>query len=267
MNRLFVIVFVAILLSGCAAPSASPLPTDPPPPGNTPLPSATLTATATFTATATDTPTTTFTPTLTPTLTQTPTWTFTPSPTLTPTYALPRFTVTSQAHCRYGPASAFLHAGDLYPGDTGTVGGRYQNSAWLYVKLDKLDYWCWVSPSVVEVVGDISKLVYQQVRLPGPSVLYNPPAYVRASRNGNEVTVTWAGVPMTEDDDRGYLLDVFVCQNSINLWSPVSLPNQYSTSYTFTDEPGCANSSGGVLYAVEKHGYILPPLKIDWPAP
>ena len=145
--------------------------------------------------------------------------------------------------------------------------GRFLNSAWLYVKFDKLAYWCWVSPSVVDVVGNINTLVYQQLRLPEAAPLYNPPAWVRAVRNGNQVTVTWAAVPMTDDDDRGYLLDVFVCQNTYYTWYPVSLPNDNSTSYTFTDEAGCASKSGGRLYAVEKHGYVVPFLTIDWPAP
>ena len=84
-------------------------------------------------------PTQTFTPTETPvpTLTFTPTITLTPTITATPTFAFPSVTVNKQAHCRYGPAVAYLHAADLYPGDTGTVRGRFIYSKWLYVKFDK----------------------------------------------------------------------------------------------------------------------------------
>ena len=83
----------------------------------------------------------------------------TPSPTIaaTPTFAFPTVTVNKQAHCRYGPSVAYLHAADLYPGDTGTVRGRYIYSNWLYIKFDKLNYFCWVAPSVVDVVGDVSR--------------------------------------------------------------------------------------------------------------
>lgn len=266
MKRWITLLLLSGVLAGCSLPLPGPTPT--------PEPTATQEASPLLptptrepsrTPAPTDTPTPT--PSRTPTVTATPTITQTPTLTLSPTFDLPDVTVHTQAHCRYGPARAFLHAGDLYPGDKGQVGGRYQNSAWLYVKFDKLNYWCWVAPSVVDVEGDITRLVYQPVRLPGPSVLYNPPEYVRAVRKGNEVTVTWPAIWMTEDDDRGYLLDVFVCQNGFYTWYPVALPNQYSTSYTFTDEAGCAGKSGGVLYAVEKHGYIFPALTIDWPAP
>ena len=94
----------------------------------------TATAFSTTEATWTDTPSpsATFTPTETPTITETPTLTFTPSitPTAsitpTPTFAFPSVTVNKQAHCRYGPSVAYLHAADLYPGDAGTVRGRFE---------------------------------------------------------------------------------------------------------------------------------------------
>jgi hypothetical protein len=36
------------------------------------------------------------------------------------------------------------------------------------------------------------------------------------------------------------------------------------TSYVFADEGGCAGSSSGLLYTVEKHGYT-DPVTIPWP--
>jgi hypothetical protein len=175
-------------------------------------------------------------------------------------------TVNAQAHCRYGPNVAYLHAADLYPGDTGSVRGRFQNSKWLYVKFDKLDYFCWVAPSVVDLAGDISTLNYAPVNLPGPSVLYKPPQYVMALRSEEYVTISWKMVDMTDDDDRGYFLDMFVCQDGHYLWFPISLATKTETSYTVKDEAGCPLSSGGKLYAVEKHGYTRP-VDIPWPAP
>src|SRR5688500_14001058 len=108
----------------------------------TPSPSATLTATKTLTAT----------PVFTATITSSPTIS------ATATFAFPAATVNKQAHCRYGPSVAYLHAADLFPGDTGTVRERYIYGNWLYVKFDKLNYFCWVAPSVVDVVGDTSTL-------------------------------------------------------------------------------------------------------------
>src|SRR5215204_3861166 len=74
-----------------------------------------------------------------PTQTFTPAFTFTPEATLTstitptPTFSFPTATVNKQAHCRYGPSVAFLHAADLYPGDTGQVNARFEYSGWLYM--------------------------------------------------------------------------------------------------------------------------------------
>ena len=104
----------------------------------TKTPTPTNTPTSTPTPTDTPTPTSTFTPTETPTLTITPSPTITP----TPTFAFPSVVVNKQAHCRYGPAQAYLHAADLYAGDTGTVRGRYVNSTWLLIKFNKIPYFC-----------------------------------------------------------------------------------------------------------------------------
>jgi hypothetical protein len=240
---------------------------------------ATLTATS-ITATAaswtkTSTPTFTFTPTntLTPTLTSTPTITFTPTiaststVTATATFAFPTVTVNKQAHCRYGPSQAYLHAADLYPGDMGTVRGRFVYSNWLYIKLDKLNYFCWVAPSVVDIVGDISKVGYKELNLQSiGSNQYGPPHNVVAVRDGDNVTVSWDQMVMTKDKDRGYLWELFVCQNGAYLWWTGSYPDQFTTSFTVKDEAGCAQPSSGKLYTVEKHGFSEPAI-INWPAP
>lgn len=205
--------------------------------------------------------------TLTPTLTFTPTETLTPTITVTPTYAFPMVTVNKQAHCRYGPSVAYLHAADLYAGDVGTVRGRFIYSKWLYVKIDKLNYFCWVAPSVVDVVGDVSQIAYEELNLQSiGSNMYGPPKNVTAVRNDNKVTISWEQVNMTKDDDRGYLLELFVCQGGAYLWWTDSYPDQYTTSYTVKDEAGCSEPSSGLLYTVEKHGFSQP-VKIPWPAP
>ena len=234
---------------------------------------ATLTATS-MTATAaswTDTPvpTSTFTPTetLSPTVTFTRTITPTFTITATPTFAFPAATVNKQAHCRYGPSVAYLHAADLYPGDVGSVRGRFIYSNWLYIKFDKLDYFCWVAPSVVDVVGDVSTVGYKELNLQSiGSNQYGPPRNITAVRNGNEVVITWDRVEMTKDKDRGYLLELFVCQKGAYLWWTDSYEDQYTTSYEVRDEPGCSEPSSGKLYTVEKHGFS-DPVDIPWPAP
>ena len=243
--------------------------------GPSPEEQAAMTATAnTATAAAwtkTPTPTLTFTPTasqtFTPTLTLTPTITPSPTVTATPTYAFPSATVNKQAHCRYGPSVAYLHAADLFPGDTGTVRERYIYSTWLYVKFDKLDYFCWVAPTVVDVVGDITVLQYKELNLQSiGSNQYGPPHGVTAVRDGDNVTVSWEQVEMTKDKDRGYLWELFVCQNGNYIWWTDSYPEQFTTSFTVRDESGCSLPSSGKLYTVEKHGFSEPAI-IPWPPP
>jgi len=202
-----------------------------------------------------------------PTATFTPTITPTSTITATPTFNFPSVTVNKQAHCRYGPSVAYLHAADLSAGDAGTVRGRFPYSNWLYVKFDKLNYFCWVAPSVVNIVGDVKTVGYKELNLQSiGSNMYGPPKGVTVVRNGNEVLISWKQVKMTKDDDRGYLLELFVCQDTIYKWWTDSYPDQYSTSYEVKDEAGCAQPSSGKLYTVEKHGFS-DPVDIPWPQP
>jgi hypothetical protein len=245
------ILLVILLSSACAPASGQQATQTVPSSTDTPIPTSTLTPTATPT----------------PTIEVTPTLTLTPTITATATFAFPSVTVNKQAHCRYGPSVAYLHAADLYTGDKGTVRGRFIYSNWLYVKFDKLDYFCWVAPSVVDVEGDVSTVAYKELNLQSiGSNMYGPPEGVTAVRNGNEVIISWQQVEMTEDDDRGYLLELFVCQDTIYKWWTDSYPDQYSTSYEIRDEAGCALPSSGKLYTVEKHGFSEP-VNIPWPQP
>ena len=158
------------------------------------------------------------------------------------------------------PRRAYLPAADLYEGDHGLVWNRNYGGDWLWVRFDKLTYACWVSASVVTVDGDVSSVVPYFHPLP-VSVLYKPPKNVKAERQGDEVLVTWSRVDMTEDDDRGYLIEAKVCQNG-NLISTVVRTDD--TQYAFLDEQGCTKDSGGKLYTVEKHGYT-DSVPIPWP--
>jgi hypothetical protein len=250
---------LGLLFATACAPSPGQQTTQTAPPSTATFTSWTGTPIPTLTSTATRT--------LTPTSEFTPTTTFTPTVSATATFAFPTVTVNKQAHCRYGPSVAYLHAADLYAGDKGTVRGRFIYSNWLYVKFDKLNYFCWVAPSVVDVVGDVSTLAYKELNLQSiGSNMYGPPTGVSAVRNGNEVIISWDQVRMTEDDDRGYLLELFVCQDTFYKWWTDSYPDQYSTSYEVRDEAGCAQPSSGKLYTVEKHGFSEP-VNIPWPQP
>lgn len=260
------LIWIVFSISGCS-PGLSPLSTPLPSPSLTPTASQTVSPTLAFTSTASATitpaPTQTLTPTITrtPTETRTPTITLTATPTLTPTYDFPDVAVNvAAAHCRYGPSTGYLHAADLYQGDHGTVRGRNNSATWLYIKFDKLHYFCWVAASVVDIQGDVM-LIYPTERKLPVSVLYGPPDNVQAVRTGDKVLVTWDRENMTEDDDRGYMIEAYVCQEERYLFIVVATD---TTSYEFTDESGCSQESGGLLYTVEKHGYT-DPVRIPWP--
>jgi hypothetical protein len=259
--KIYKIILLIFLVVAACAPSAEQQSTPT-------LPAATATVTSEpMTQTPEATVTSTNTITSEPTITATSTIELTPTISATPTFAFPSVTVNKQAHCRYGPSVAYLHAADLYPGDTGTVRGRFIYSNWLYIKFDKLKYFCWVAPSVVDVVGDTSTVAYKELNLQSiGSNMYGPPRNVTAVRDGNHVTISWEKVEMTLDDDRGYLLELFVCQDTVFYWWTDSYLDQDSTSYTVRDEAGCAQPSSGKLYTVEKHGFSEPAM-IPWPEP
>ena len=229
------------------------------------LPSFATTATntpePTSTTTATPTPTLTPTSTHTPTVTLTPSITPTPSVTPTPTFDFPDAEVNvPAAHCRYGPDTAYLHAGDLYQSDHGLVWNRNFNASWLWVRFDKLHYACWVSATVVDIEGDPFIVTVYINPLP-KSTLYGPVQHVSAAREGDQVIIAWDEVWMTIDDDRGYFIQARICTQA-------GLIDAYAhtdgTSYTLTDLTTCGSLSGGKLYAVEKHGYT-DPVAIPWP--
>ncbi len=261
MKKAIWIIIIFVFASACNPPALAPTITP------TVLPTATQTNSVTPTATITVSPSATNTRTVTSTSSPRATATITDTATILPTatFDFPEVNVHTQAHCRYGPSSAYLHAADLYPGDTGQVRGRYVNSKWLHVKFDKLNYWCWVSPSVIDVVGDITTVRFIEPSLQTiGSNMYGPPQNVKATRNGDEVTISWSQMSMTEDDDRGYFIEAWVCQNGAYLWWTVSFPEQYTTSYTVSDQSGCTYPSSGVVYTVEKHGYSQS-ATIPWP--
>jgi hypothetical protein len=169
-------------------------------------------------------------------------------------------TVLEQANCRYGPGQAYLYSHGLYAGDRAAVDGRSGSGGWLWVQPENLDRHCWVAASVVTPVENVMELPAVTSRLPH-STLYGPPEAVEAVRQGDRVIVAWEPVKMTEDDDRGYLIEASVCDNGRRIWTAVHTDGN---TYEFTDSPGCSGESGGKLYTVEKHGYT-DPVEIPWP--
>ncbi len=227
----------------------------------TPTPTPTFTPTVTPTPTDTPTPTNTSTATLTPTPTYTPTITQTPTLTPTATFDFPDIHVSvEQAHCRFGPGTAYLHAFTVYEGQHAEVHGRNDWNTWLWVLFDGEPRHCWIAASVTQIDGDVRTVAVAQTLLP-QSTLYGPPTGIRAARQGDQVFISWEPVWMTEDDYRGYMIEAYVCQDGAYFMLAVAIDG---TSTTITDQPGCPRGSSGRLYTVEKHGYAGP-VPIPWP--
>lgn len=217
----------------------------------TPSPSPSATPTPFFTATPSQTATITLTPTITPTASNTPT--ITPTPVV-------RGRVSVQSNCRYGPGSAYLYEWGLFPGNRVTILGRNQDASWVYVDPWNYTDYCWMKASLLEISGDVHSVPEMYTLLPFGE-LYWPPQDVSAVRDGDQVTVFWTRVPMTLDDDRGYLIEAWLCQDGqvrftpLHFWSPPALLH---------DEAGCLQPSSARIYTAEKHGYTRW-VKIPWP--
>jgi hypothetical protein len=244
-------------LAWSARPTPAPTPTITP----TATASSTLTVTLTMTPSPTPSVTATLAATETPTPDYTATITLTPSKTPTPT-ATPeiRGRVLEQANCRYGPGAAYLYEWGLYPANRVTVLGRNQDGSWVYVDPWTYVDYCWVKTSLLELTGDVFSVPQVWTLLPYTEFYY-PPPNVSATRQGDEVTVWWDDVWMSLDDDRGFLIEAWVCQDgqliftAINPWDPPAV---------LIDEAGCQQPSSGRIYTAEKHGYTEWIL-IRWP--
>ena len=130
----------------------------------------------------------------------------------------------------------------------------------MWIQPAGLERHCWVALSVVEVQGDTADLLVVTSKLPY-SNLYGPPEDVQAVREGRRVIISWNRINFTQDDDRGYMLRVMVCNNGRLETQTIQT---FETSVTVVDEPGCAEPSSGTLWGVEKHGYTQP-VEIPWP--
>jgi hypothetical protein len=221
------------------------------------------------TITPTLTPDISLTPSQTPTITLTPTITRTPSITNTP--VPPIVSVLVHAACNYGPGSAYLYKYGLLENTRFYVLGRNWNNTWLWVNSFYLWNPCWVRADQVRFdSGSLQELPEVYSELPYAANLYRPPMGISANRVGNDVTVFWNAVWMTEDDYRGYLIEAWVCQEQQEVFLPIAYfppieQNQGMLAVKIEDEPGCLGPSSARIYTAEKHGYTGFKV-IPWPA-
>jgi hypothetical protein len=216
-----------------------------------------------------------FTTTIVPTLTRTPTPQLTPTlagvASATPTFFPPHITILADSACLYGPGSAYLFKYGLFATNWMTAVGRNPEGTWLNIKSLNDPLWnaCWIRTDQVKFDnGNIKNVPIVSMIYPY-SILYEPPTVVSANRVGNEVTIFWQPVWMTEDDYRGYLIEAWVCQVGKQVFLPIGYvtsvaQNDTMLSTQVTDEPGCDVPSDARIYAVEKHGYTAY-REIPWP--
>jgi len=247
------------LAPAMATPTATSTIAPPPTASRTVVPSGIPTATATATSTLSPTPADTPTPAGPPTETLRPSRT--PSITPTPTFDPPEGRVLQQANCRYGPGGAYLYEWGLYPANHVDILATNQLGDWYYIHPWYFLGDCWVRADLIEVLrGDTSTLRPFYGILPF-SELYKPPRTVSAVRNGDEVTISWSAVWMTEDDYRGYLIEAWLCVDGQILFTPIAVDGLV---YTVHDEAGCQQASSARVYTAEKHGYTEWRL-VQWP--
>jgi hypothetical protein len=250
---------LGVVWSARATPTPTPTVTSTPTrsPTMTASPTATDTATSTLTPTpsASPSPTGTSTPDYTATITLTPSRT--PTATATPEI---RGRVLEQSNCRYGPGAAYLYEWGLYPDNRVTVLGRNQDGSWVYVHPWYYVWNCWVKTSLLDLTADVFNAPQVWTLLPRTE-FYGPPGNVSANRVGDEVTVFWTPIYMSVDDNRGYLIEAWLCQagqiqfTAVNPWQP---------PIALHDEAGCQEPSSARIYTAEKHGYTSYVL-IRWP--
>jgi hypothetical protein len=219
----------------------------------------------------------TVTPTLTPAISLTPslTSTITRTPTITPTPEPPVVIILVHAACNFGPGGAYLWKYGLLATSWMWVIGRNEDGTWLFVEGEGRNP-CWVKTEFVRFKygGDVTTYNIQTVSpdiiLPFATNLYLPPTGVQAYRSGNEVTIYWNAVWMTEDDYEGYLIEAWLCQGGQQVFKPYNYydqdlsQNEGTLGIKVIDEPGCRVPSSARIYTAEKHGYTGY-IVIPWP--
>jgi hypothetical protein len=240
-------------LLAALSPSATPTPTF------TAFPTHTATATP-IPPTATQTPSPTPSPTITPTAppSRTPTPRFSPTPSETPTPEPLVATSDGNAFCRYGPHIAYRSAYTLSDGDQSEVHGRDYNGNWLWVRPEGLDWNCWVAASTQSLNGDPMSAPFVPTTLPINTQVPSPTG-VTATRNGNQVTITWNPAPAAPE--LAYLIEARTCINGVLVDGVYSTTN---TAITLQDDTNCSGGSSAKIYTSNKLGYSSPVI-VPWP--
>ena len=251
-NKTIILSIFAMLLSACGG-NATPDPALDP---NLAMTAAFATVNASFTQTALAVPT------LPPAPTETPVPAV-PQPTqFTPTVVLP-VTVTVGANLRFGPSTVYAGPGGARSGKVLEAIGRDASGQWLLVREPGGKKSSWINIIAISVQGDVNSLAIAPVELIiTPN--YPPPSNITATRNSDQVQISWGEVPLTPQVtyiDSHYFLELWLCTGGQLTYTILATNDLF---ITVTDQPGCAEASHGLLHTTTREGYSQP-ATIPWP--
>jgi hypothetical protein len=211
----------------------------------------------------------TITPTQTPFMTDTPTPlppipatpTKGPTPTITGTRIPPAVSVQVHTQCLYGPDAIYLNKYEILANTPQWVVGRNQDATWLLVDGSDHKDPCWVKAAILKVTnGSLTDAAVTQPLLSPYSTLYTPPQAVSTYRAGQDVTIFWQPIEMTEANYHGYLIEAWLCHSGKLVFSPESYVTSFDQNSSMlaikvTDEAGCLEPSSARIYTVNNQGY------------
>jgi uncharacterized protein YraI len=200
---------------------------------------------------------------------ETPTTLTTSTSTITPTILVESLKAIVIAEnflsCRYGPGSEYLFLYGLRTGANIKLIGRTEGNNWVYVDGKNK---CWVNVEYIDIAGDKNRLpvVYPGIAKLPVSPYYPSTTVLKVSRDKNVITVKWLDIPLKAGDEEDasmqhYIIEVWRCASGSIFFDPLATND---LSITFSDEPGCSESSHGRIFVQEKHGFAGP-AEIPWP--
>lgn len=196
-----------------------------------------------------------------------PTETLTPSPTAVPIVEnINAVVIKDKLVCRYGPGANYLYLFAYNNGAKIKLVGRAAGNNWVLVENEPQR--CWVNAEFLQMEGDPKQLIsmYPEGYKIPVSPYYGPTTVLTATREGDEITVSWIEVIVSPGKYESpnmfpYIVEVWHCVNGEFIFE--TLGTTYP-AIKFVDQQGCDESSHGRVYIQEKHGYAGP-ADIPWP--
>ncbi len=172
----------------------------------------------------------------------------------------------ANASCRVGPGGGYLIRQVIHTSDAVEILGEMKlNANWILVRITETSALCWINSGLIDHPADsvFNTINDPHIVLPY-TTYYSPLRGVIATRNGDVVRVRWDPLVLREGDQTAetpYILAAWVCQNGNFVFRSAGTRE---FAVFIRDEPGCDQSSHGLIMGTEKHGYTQP-VVVDWP--